>query len=62
MKCCYGNKGKIKIKKHYSSTSPYLHYVFLRILPIHTGNFYISHIGLKMVNFGGFLGISVGLY
>jgi len=25
-----------------------------------TGNFYISHIGLKMVNFGGFLGISVG--
>ena len=25
-----------------------------------TGNFYIFHIGLKMVNFGGFLGISVG--
>ena len=31
-----------------------------KLSSLHTGNFYIFQIGLKMVNFGGFLGISVG--
>ena len=43
-----------KYKLQYSSDG--VNFIFYH----RTGNFYIFHIGLKMVNFGGFLGISVG--